>query len=98
MKITKRQAQLLNLLVVGQNNKDIAENLQISEHTVKVHLWRMFQKIGVKNRGTAAAWRINERHFGGETRDQIFAQGVAEGHRQILNGITSMAEQLKEPL
>lgn len=96
MKITKRKEQLLDLLVEGRTNKEMAEALQISEHTVKVHFWRMFQKIGAKNRGSAAAWWINERHPAGETREQIFALGVAEGHRQILSGITLMAEQQKE--
>ena len=48
-KLSKRQKQLLTLLNKGQSNRDIAETLQISEHTVKVHLWRMFRKLDIKS-------------------------------------------------
>jgi len=35
------------------SNRDIAETLQISEHTVKVHLWRLFKRFNVKSRSQA---------------------------------------------
>ena len=52
-KLSKRQKQLLVLLDKGLSNRDIAENLQISEHTVKVHLWRLFRRLNVKSRSQA---------------------------------------------
>lgn len=52
-KLSKRQKQLLVLLDKGQSNRDIAEALQISEHTVKVHLWRLFRRLNVKSRSQA---------------------------------------------
>ena len=53
-KLSKRQKQLLILLDKGQSNRDIAETLQISEHTVKVHLWRLFRRLNVKSRSQAS--------------------------------------------
>ena len=53
-KLSKRQKQLLILLDKGLSNRDIAELLQISEHTVKVHLWRMFRRLQVKSRSQAS--------------------------------------------
>ena len=53
-KLSKRQKQLLILLDKGQSNRDIAETLQISEHTVKVHLWRLFRRLDVKSRSQAS--------------------------------------------
>ncbi len=53
-KLSKRQKQLLNLLDKGMSNRDIAESLQISEHTVKVHLWRLFRRLNVKSRSQAS--------------------------------------------
>jgi DNA-binding CsgD family transcriptional regulator len=47
-KLSKRQKQLLKLLDDGLSNRDIAEQLGISEHTVKVHLWRLFRRLDVK--------------------------------------------------
>lgn len=49
-KLTKRQRQLIVMLDEGLSNRDIAERLGISEHTVKVHLWRLFRRLGVKSR------------------------------------------------
>lgn len=40
----------------------IAENLFISEFTVKSHLYQIFKKISVKNRTQAIAW-ANQRLF-----------------------------------
>ncbi len=49
-KLSKRQKQLILMLDQGMSNRDIAEALGISEHTVKVHLWRLFKRIGVNSR------------------------------------------------
>ncbi len=49
-KLSKRQTQLIAMLDRGMSNRDIATELEISEHTVKVHLWRLFQRLGVKSR------------------------------------------------
>ena len=53
-KLSKRQKQLLIMLDKGMSNRDIAEELQISEHTVKVHLWRLFRRLNVKSRSQAS--------------------------------------------
>jgi DNA-binding NarL/FixJ family response regulator len=53
-KLSKRQKQLLIMLDRGLSNRDIAEELQISEHTVKVHLWRLFRRLNVKSRSQAS--------------------------------------------
>lgn len=49
-KLSKRQKQLIIMLDRGLGNREIAEELDISEHTVKVHLWRLFRRLGVKSR------------------------------------------------
>ncbi|MEZ7835049.1 MAG: response regulator transcription factor [Burkholderiaceae bacterium] len=53
-KLSKRQKQLLVMLDRGLSNRDIAESLSISEHTVKVHLWRLFRRLNVKSRSQAS--------------------------------------------
>jgi DNA-binding NarL/FixJ family response regulator len=49
-KLSKRQKQLIVMLDRGLSNRDIAAELEISEHTVKVHLWRLFRRLDVKSR------------------------------------------------
>lgn len=52
-KLSKRQKQLILMLDQGLSNRDIAEKLDISEHTVKVHFWRLFRRLGVNSRTQA---------------------------------------------
>lgn len=52
-KLSKRQKQLIVMLDRGLSNREIADELGISEHTVKVHLWRLFRRLGVKSRTQA---------------------------------------------
>lgn len=49
-RLSKRQKQLIVMLDHGLSNREIADQLGISEHTVKVHLWRLFRRLGVKSR------------------------------------------------
>ena len=52
-KLSKRQKQLILMLDQGLSTRDIAEKLDISEHTVKVHFWRLFRRLGVNSRTQA---------------------------------------------
>lgn len=52
-KLSKRQKQLILMLDQGLSNRDIADKLEISEHTVKVHFWRLFRRLGVNSRTQA---------------------------------------------
>ncbi len=49
-KLSKRQKQMIVMLDQGLSNRDIAETLGINEHTVKVHLWRLYRRLGVNSR------------------------------------------------
>jgi DNA-binding NarL/FixJ family response regulator len=50
IKLSKRQKQLLVLVDSGLSNEEIAHKLDISAHTVKVHLWRFYKKLGINSR------------------------------------------------
>ena len=47
IKITQRDGQVLDLLVQGCSNKEIAEQLNISPRTVKQHLRTLFLRAGI---------------------------------------------------
>ena len=59
--LTRRELEVLRLIVDGYHNKQIATALGISEKTVKTHCSRLFQRIGVADRTQAAVWA--ERHL-----------------------------------
>lgn len=48
-KLTKREKQILKLALQLKNNKDIAEELEISKRTVEVHRFNLMKKLEVKN-------------------------------------------------
>jgi DNA-binding NarL/FixJ family response regulator len=58
-KLSKRQKELMLMLNEGLSNRDIAARMDISEHTVKVHLWRLFRKLNVNSRTQALAFGRN---------------------------------------
>jgi DNA-binding NarL/FixJ family response regulator len=49
-KFTERESQVLQLLVAGRANREIAEALGIDAATVKAHVGRLMRKVGVENR------------------------------------------------
>lgn len=48
--LSKREKEVMRLVVEGQTNKEIGNNLFISESTVKKHVNTLYRKIGVDNR------------------------------------------------
>jgi DNA-binding NarL/FixJ family response regulator len=54
--LTAREREVLALVGDGLPNRQIANRLSISEKTVKAHLTRIFQRIGVADRTQAAIW------------------------------------------
>lgn len=58
--LTKREMQLLGLVADGSSNKAISQSLSISENTVKYHLKKIFQKLGVQNRTEAVTRALQE--------------------------------------
>lgn len=54
VKLTKRQIDVLKLLVCGKSNKQIARDLHLAEGTVKLHCMAIFKEFGVTNRTQAA--------------------------------------------
>ena len=56
--LTARQLEIVNAVVEGRSNKDIAEKLSISEETVKRHLTIIFDKTGMSSRLELAMYAV----------------------------------------
>jgi len=48
--LTETEIKIIKLVLTGMTNKEIADELYISEKTVKFHLYKVFKKLKVKNR------------------------------------------------
>jgi DNA-binding NarL/FixJ family response regulator len=53
--LTVRESEVAALLLQGLSNREIAETLHLSEHTVKTHLKGIFNKTDTRSRGQAVA-------------------------------------------
>lgn len=63
--LSNRELEVLALVAEGMPNKRIAGRLEISEKTVKAHLTRVYERIGVSDRTQAALW-ARERGIGAD--------------------------------
>ena len=58
--LTQREISILELVVEGLTNKEIASKLFISENTVKIHLRNILEKLHLKNRIQAAVYAVRK--------------------------------------
>ncbi|WP_419954930.1 response regulator [Neobacillus niacini] len=56
--LTEREKDVLLCLVKGMNNKEIAQNLFISDKTVKIHVSNIFKKLEVKSRSQVVIYAV----------------------------------------
>jgi two-component system nitrate/nitrite response regulator NarL len=57
--LTDRELEIVETVVAGYSNKDIASRFSISQHTVKHHLSSIFDKLGVYSRLELALFALN---------------------------------------
>ncbi len=58
--LTKREREILTLLVAGKSNQEIGKNLLITSGTVRVHIHAILQKLDVRDRTQAAITAIKK--------------------------------------
>lgn len=59
-RLTERELEVLQLVVSGKTNNEIADELLISVHTAKAHVCAILQKMGVSDRVQAAVKAVQE--------------------------------------
>jgi DNA-binding NarL/FixJ family response regulator len=64
--LTSRERDIVQAIVAGQTNKDIADRLGISTQTVKHHLTSIFDKTGVSTRLELAMFALRHNLAAGE--------------------------------
>jgi DNA-binding NarL/FixJ family response regulator len=63
--LTPREQEILQLIAQGASNREIAQQLYISEKTVKNHITSLLSRLGLRDRTQAAVWLHRQR---GEAR------------------------------
>jgi len=59
--LTGRELEIVSAIVAGLSNREMASQFAISEQTVKHHLTRIYDKLGVSNRLELALYAIQRR-------------------------------------
>ncbi len=75
--LSEREREVLGLLGTGATNREIAQRLIVSEHTVKVHLRTILGKLNLRNRQQATAYAIKQ----GLVTDLDFMDGAEPASR-----------------
>jgi DNA-binding NarL/FixJ family response regulator len=73
--LTPREEQVVALVAEGMGNREVARELNLSEHTVKKYLFRVFEKLGVSTRVELVLYAINN----GDPRSAQWLSGAARG-------------------
>jgi two-component system, NarL family, nitrate/nitrite response regulator NarL len=58
--LTYRQVEIIRLIVQGLSNKEIGRQLNISEGTVKIHLHKIYMRLGLRNRTSLIAFAFRK--------------------------------------
>jgi DNA-binding NarL/FixJ family response regulator len=59
--LSEREQEVLSLIAQGKNNREISQTLHLTEGTVKNHVTRILNQLGLRDRTQAALWA--QRHW-----------------------------------
>ena len=61
-RLSKREESVVRLVAEGLSNREVSEQLGLSEHTIRNYLFRVFDKLGVSTRVELVLYCLQERH------------------------------------
>lgn len=61
--LSQREEEIARLVAEGLSNRQISQRLQLSEHTIKNYLFRVFEKLGVSTRVELALYALKRRQL-----------------------------------
>ena len=71
--LTPREEQVVALVAEGLGNREIARELNLSEHTIKKYLYRIFEKLGISSRVELVLYAVNN----GDPRNAEWLAGAS---------------------
>jgi DNA-binding NarL/FixJ family response regulator len=83
--LTKREEGVVHLVAEGMTNRDISQELKLSEHTVRNYLFRIFNKVGTSNRLELALYAIDQRDGLDQQNTPAAMQNSIEGTNQAVS-------------
>jgi DNA-binding NarL/FixJ family response regulator len=59
--LTRREEQIASLVAEGLKNREVADQLNLSEHTVKNHLFNIFERLGISSRAELILYLFSQK-------------------------------------
>lgn len=81
--LSKREVEVAEHAIQGLTNKQIADQLRLSEHTVKNYLFRIFEKLAVSNR-MELLFRLSNHEKGAIYHASLMSTAIPENHQRYL--------------
>lgn len=67
--LTRREDEICSLVAEGLKNREIAKLLNLSEHTIKNHLFRIFERLGISSRTELILYVLGQRSTAANERE-----------------------------
>ena len=61
--LSKREAEVVEMVTKGLSNKEVANQLFVTEKTIKFHLTNIYKKMSLKSRAQLIVWCMPHQHF-----------------------------------
>jgi DNA-binding CsgD family transcriptional regulator len=90
--LTQREMEILQLVLNGKTNKEIARKIYICEKTVEFHLDHIYTKIGVQTRLMAGIWAIEPRPL---SFNWFFSHGTAPWQVRVLCSLAQSVVKIR---
>ena len=71
--LSKREDEIARLVASGLSNREVAQRLSLSRHTVKNYLFRVYEKLGISTRIELVLY-ISSRYHGPESEQNEIAE------------------------
>lgn len=94
--LSKRELQVVNSLAEGLTNREIAERLGLSQHTVKNYLFKVFEKLGVSGRIELLFLTLSQtspgKHSSGDSGEVGLAYNLQAAKKGLATAPITLAE------
>lgn len=101
--LSSREAEVAELVTKGLSNKEVANQLFVTEKTVKFHLTNIYKKMNVKSRAQLIVWCLPhlgfvEKEERSQNQESIMAVGAANNTQTIpVGNANNMAQGIAIP-
>jgi DNA-binding NarL/FixJ family response regulator len=93
--LTPREEQVVALVAEGLSNRESARELNLSEHTIKKYLFRIFDKLGVSSRVELVLYAVN--HGDSLPAEWLAGNDSHDSERQRTGFLTQLGRHSKAP-